>query len=44
MGRNENLYLSEFIDHYQSLGVDTLFLYDDNIEEEQKFINIVTPY
>ena len=43
MGRNENLYLREFIDHYQSLGVDTLFLYDDNIEEEQKFINIVTP-
>ena len=39
MGRNENLYINEFVNHYLSLGVDTLFLYDDNIEEKDKFIN-----
>ena len=39
MGRNENLYINEFVDHYLSLGVDTLFLYDDNIEEKEKFVN-----
>ena len=39
MGRNENLYINEFVEHYLSLGVDTLFLYDDNIEEKDKFKN-----
>ena len=41
MGRNENLYINEFADHYLTLGVDTLFLYDDNIEEKDKFINVL---
>ena len=41
MGRNENLYINEFVNHYLSLGVDTLFLYDDNIEEKDKFINVL---
>ena len=43
MGRNEILYINEFINFYLSLGVDTLFLYDDNVEEKEKFINVVTP-
>jgi len=43
MGRNENLYINEFVEHYLNLGVDTLFLYDDNIEEDKKFKNVLTP-
>ena len=31
MGRRENLYIKEFVSYYLTLGVDTLFLYDDNI-------------
>ena len=43
MGRRENLYIKEFVSYYLTLGVDTLFLYDDNIEENEKFINAITP-
>ena len=43
MGRRENLYIKEFVSYYLTLGVDTLFLYDDNIEENEKFINVITP-
>ena len=43
MGRSENLYINEFVEHYLNLGVDTLFLYDDNIEEKQKFKNALPP-
>ena len=43
MGRRENLYIKEFVSYYLTLGVDTLFLYDDNVEEKEKFINVVTP-
>ena len=43
MGRKENLYIKEFVNYYLALGVDKLFLYDDNIEEKEKFINAITP-
>ena len=43
MGRNEILYIKEFVNYYLNLGVDTLFIYDDNIEEKEKFINVITP-
>ena len=43
MGRRENLYIKEFVSYYLTLGVDTLFLYADNIEENEKFINAITP-
>ena len=41
MGRKENLYINEYVNHYLSLGVDTLFLYDDNVDEKDKFINFI---
>ena len=43
MGRNENLYINELINYYLNIGVDTLFLYEDNIEENERFINVITP-
>ena len=30
MGKGENLYVNEFIDYYMNLGVDHIFIYDDN--------------
>ena len=30
LGKNENKYIKEFINHYKGLGVDKIFLYDNN--------------
>jgi len=42
MGKWENLYVKEFIEYYIKLGVDHIFIYDDNepnIERLSKFID-----
>jgi hypothetical protein len=30
MGREENLYVKEFVFYYKKLGIDKIFIYDDN--------------
>ena len=30
LGKNENRYIKEFLNHYKELGVDKIFLYDNN--------------
>ena len=30
MGKRENLYVREFVDYYYKLGIDQMFIYDDN--------------
>ena len=30
MGKMENLYIKEFVDYYTKLGIDHIFIYDDN--------------
>lgn len=30
MGKNENLYIKEFVEYYIKLGIDHIFIYDDN--------------
>lgn len=42
MGKNENLYAKEFILYYKKLGVDKMFIYDDNDLNTEK-INDVNP-
>ena len=37
MGMQENLYINEFIDYYIKLGIDHIFLYDDNEPGTEKF-------
>ena len=41
MGKNENLYLKEFIEYYFKLGVDHIFIYDDNEANEEKMSDIM---
>ena len=36
MGKNENLYVKEFVDYYIKLGIDHLFIYDDNDPNTEK--------
>ena len=52
MGKNENLYVKEFVDYYIRLGIDHIFIYDDNDpkierisdEIENKYKPFVTVY
>ena len=38
--KNENKYIQEFIDHYINIGIDTIFIYDNNdIDGEQIILN-----
>ena len=41
MGREENLYAKEFIEYYLNLGVDHIFIYDDNNDNSEKIKDIL---
>ena len=41
MGKKENLYIREYIDYYLKLGVDHLFIYDNNSPNTEKIIDCI---
>ena len=41
MGRKENLYAQEFIDYYIKIGIDHIFIYDDNDKNTEKISSIL---
>ena len=41
MGKRENLYVKEFIEYYMKLGIEHIFIYDDNDPEEEKIIEAI---
>ena len=41
IGRMENSYVQEFVDHYKSLGVDKMFIYDNNYGKEEHFEDVI---
>ena len=41
MGKEENLYVEEFIEYYVKLGVNHLFIYDDNENNTEKIFDIM---
>ena len=41
MGKNENLYVKEFINYYTNLGIDKIFIYDDNDINTEKIRDVV---
>ena len=44
MGKKENRYIREFVEHYKNYGIDKIFLYDNNNIEEEKFESIINDY
>lgn len=44
VGKNENLYIREFIEHYKKYGIDKIFLYDNNNIEGEKFEDIIMDF
>jgi len=41
MGKLENLYVNEFIDYYLKLGVNHIFIYDNNDPNKEKIEDVV---
>ncbi len=41
IGKNENLYIKEFVDYYKKLGYDKIFLYDNNDINGERFKDII---
>lgn len=44
IGRRENLYVNEYVNHYLSLGVDKIFIYDNNYDGEEHFEDVLSEY
>ena len=42
IGKNENLYINEFIDYYKNIGYNKIFLYDNNDIDEESFDSIIS--
>ena len=41
MGKQENLYVKEFINYYIKLGFDNIFIYDDNDINIEKLFDMI---
>ena len=41
IGKKENLYIKEFINHYKQLGYNHIYLYDNNDENDERFEDII---
>ena len=44
IGKNENLYIKEFIEYYISLGVNKIIIYDNNDIDGEKFDEVIIDY
>ena len=46
IGKNENLYAREFVEHYKKIGYDNIILYDnnDNNDKDDKFEDVINDY
>jgi len=44
IGKLENNYILEFVEHYKKYGVDKIFLYDNNDINDESFYNILSNY
>lgn len=44
IGRLENRYAVEFVEWYKKLGIDKIFVYDNNYDGEEHFEDVLQPY
>lgn len=44
IGRLENQYAREFVEHYKNLGIDKIFIYDNNQYNEEFFEEVLQDY
>ena len=43
IGKKENLYVKEFINHYKKLGYNHIFIYDNNDIQSERFSDVLMP-
>ena len=43
-GKNENKYAREFVEHYKRYGIDNIFIYDNNADNDEKFETVLSDY
>jgi hypothetical protein len=41
IGKKENLYANEFVNHYKKIGYDKIFIYDNNNIGDEKFEDVL---
>ena len=41
IGKNENLYVNEFVEHYKAIGYNKIFIYDNNDINGEKFEDVI---
>ena len=44
IGKNENLYVREFVEYYFKLGIDKIFIYDNNNVNGEKFETVIDDF
>lgn len=44
LGKKENRYIREFVEYYKKLGVDKIFLYDNNNKKGEHFEEVIIDY
>jgi hypothetical protein len=44
IGKEENRYIREFVTYYEKFGVDTIFLYDNNDNDNEYFDDVIKDY
>ena len=44
LGKEENKYAKEFVQHYEKYGVDKIFLYDNNDIDGERFEDVIKEY
>ena len=44
LGKKENLYIKEFVDHYKKYDIDKIFLYDNNDINGERFEEVINNY
>jgi pyruvyltransferase len=44
IGKNENLYIREWVEHYKNIGISKIFLYDNNDIDGEHFEDVINDY
>ena len=44
LGKEENRYITEFVEYYKNYGIDKIYLYDNNDIEGERFENVIGKY
>ena len=44
IGKKENLYAKEYVDYYKNIGINKIFIYDNNDKNDEKFELVLKDY